>query len=271
MITVREHALAQFGRDNISDGTPMAELELVLVPLYLGHRYQAEAVSKIIAGIDYSYAVKGSGQEEKTKMVDPQLQDAAIAVLLKTLDPDFLTLPESIINLIPPVPMGYRRGREHFKIRTGISFDPITAAEVAAGTTLGFMLNPERMSRLFEQHARNSSRLSVASYFDQIATELSGFSRKTTNLQKTIAEVVEAQFIQYLIKLAADQSCHHQVRGLARRKLLEYLQGVPGASSGHSMAVLAMIDQFISDPAKYQEPLVLPMPDGSPIGCSFHF
>jgi hypothetical protein len=39
-------------------GTPMAMLEDVLVPIYLFHRYQIEAVSKVVGGLYYSYAVK---------------------------------------------------------------------------------------------------------------------------------------------------------------------------------------------------------------------
>ena len=40
----------------------MATLENVLVPLYLSHRYQLEAASKWIGGVEYNYALKGDGQ-----------------------------------------------------------------------------------------------------------------------------------------------------------------------------------------------------------------
>jgi hypothetical protein len=55
---VRAKALSQFGENNIRKGTPMAMLEDVLVPIYLFHRYQIEAVSKVVGGLYYSYAVK---------------------------------------------------------------------------------------------------------------------------------------------------------------------------------------------------------------------
>jgi hypothetical protein len=41
-----------------TQGTPMAMLEDVFVPIYLFHRYQIEAVSKVVGGLYYSYAVK---------------------------------------------------------------------------------------------------------------------------------------------------------------------------------------------------------------------
>ena len=269
MIQVRNKALSVFGRNNIPDGTPMAELERLLVPLYLGHRYQVEAVSKLIGGIQYNYAVKGGSNEMKTKIVNPLVQEAAIRVLLETLNPDFLALPESLISLIPPIPIGYQRDREHFKIRTGITFDPITIAELSASNTLRFMLNTARVNRILEQHARDPNRPSVSQYIDAIANPLAKFSRENSNLKKVIAEVIEAQFVTQLILLARDASAHHQVNGIARQRLLEYRKDAAGTNNGHSMAILSLIDQFLSDPTTFVVPESLPLPDGSPIGCTF--
>ena len=37
-------------------------MEEALVPLYLHHRYQAEATSKVVGGLYYTYALRGDGQ-----------------------------------------------------------------------------------------------------------------------------------------------------------------------------------------------------------------
>ena len=55
MMSVRDVALNRFGENNIREGAPMATLEDVLVPLYMGHRYQVEAVAKLIGGEDYTF------------------------------------------------------------------------------------------------------------------------------------------------------------------------------------------------------------------------
>ena len=47
MMRVRDVALGRFGENNIREGAPLATLEDVLVPLYMGHRYQVEAVTKL--------------------------------------------------------------------------------------------------------------------------------------------------------------------------------------------------------------------------------
>jgi hypothetical protein len=48
LMKVRAAALQRFGTANIRQGAALATLEDVLVPLYLGHRYQAEAAVKLI-------------------------------------------------------------------------------------------------------------------------------------------------------------------------------------------------------------------------------
>ena len=52
VMKVRNKALSKFGENNIRPGTPMAFLEDALVPVYLFHRYQVEAVTKLVGGMD---------------------------------------------------------------------------------------------------------------------------------------------------------------------------------------------------------------------------
>ena len=57
VLKVRQNALNRFGLNSIRNDMPMAMLEDVLVPVYLFHRYQVEAVAKQIGGMDYNYAL----------------------------------------------------------------------------------------------------------------------------------------------------------------------------------------------------------------------
>jgi len=59
VMKVRNKALSKFGENNIRPGTPMAFLEDALVPVYLFHRYQVEAVTKLVGGMDYRYSFRG--------------------------------------------------------------------------------------------------------------------------------------------------------------------------------------------------------------------
>jgi len=53
MMGVRRAALDRFGERNIKLRQPMAQMEEVLVPLYLHHRYQVTAAASPVGGIDY--------------------------------------------------------------------------------------------------------------------------------------------------------------------------------------------------------------------------
>ena len=64
LMEIRRRALDRFGERNIREGTPLSTLEDVLVPIYLLHRYQTEAVSKLVAGVDYRFALRGDGQKQ---------------------------------------------------------------------------------------------------------------------------------------------------------------------------------------------------------------
>ncbi|NCW13169.1 MAG: DUF5117 domain-containing protein [Chitinophagia bacterium] len=60
VIAVRQKSLSGFGEEAIPNGTPLSKLEDVLVPLYNYHRYQYEAVTKVIGGMNYQYCLNQS-------------------------------------------------------------------------------------------------------------------------------------------------------------------------------------------------------------------
>ena len=154
VIKVRNKALAQFGEKNIRPGMPMAMLEDVLVPVYLYHRYQLEAVTKWVGGLNYTYALRGDGQII-TKPLTKEEQLKALHAVTNCLAPEFLLLPDAIVKLIPPRPSGYGFTRELFKKRTGLAFDALSPAETAADFPLSFLFNTERINRMVEYEAAN--------------------------------------------------------------------------------------------------------------------
>jgi hypothetical protein len=150
---VRGRGLAAFGTGSIREGEHLASLEEVLVPLYLHHRYQVEAAAHTLGGVDYSYALRGDGQTPRRR-VAPEDQREALDALLATLDPEFLAVPERILEVIPPRAFGMADG-ETFGKRTSPVFDPLGVAASSARFTLQFLLQPERLARLVEHHARD--------------------------------------------------------------------------------------------------------------------
>src|SRR5437588_8756588 len=153
LMQVRAAALKRFGENNIREGAPLATVEDVLVPLYMLHRFQVEAASKLVGGMDYTFALRGDG-ETPTQIVAPAEQRRALSAVLATLKPEVLALPEILLEMIPPRPPGCEREREHFKTRTSPAFDAFAPAEAAAQHALRFLFNPDRAARLIEFHSR---------------------------------------------------------------------------------------------------------------------
>ncbi|WP_158944009.1 zinc-dependent metalloprotease, partial [Granulicella sp. S190] len=96
ILTIRTAALARFNENAITTGTPMAQLEDTLVPLYLLHRYQTEATIKEIGGLDYRYNLRGDNQPNP-EIVSGAEQKKALTAVLRTLTPETLTLPEPLL------------------------------------------------------------------------------------------------------------------------------------------------------------------------------
>jgi hypothetical protein len=277
LMKVRAAALRRFGENNIPEGAPLATIEDVLVPIYMLHRYQVEAASKFVGGMDYTFALRGD-RETPTHIVAPAEQRRALAAVLATLKPDVLALPERLLKTIPPRPPDYRRGREHFKIRTGPVFDALAPAESAAQHTLQFLFNPERAARLVEFHARDNANPGLEEVLDAV---LAATWKAPTGAgyPAEIARVVDDVALYDLMVLAANQKASGQVRAIASLKLdgLKSWLTAPrqstkdGAEHAHHFYAASQIAQFQKDPKRLDLTPPSEPPDGPPLGTEEEF
>jgi len=271
VMRVRAAALARFGEANLRAGAPLATLEDVLVPLYLMHRYQVEAASKLVGGVDYSFALRGDGQLA-TRPVPAAEQRRALAAVLATITPDALAVPEPVLALIPPRPPSYPRGREHFKLHTSPVFDALAPAEAAAQHTLRFLFAPERAARLIEQHARTPDSPGLDEVLGAI-TSATWKARREPGLRGELARVVDQVVLVDLIGLSRSDAASPQTRAIATLELSQLRAWIAAAlartKDPAERAHLAYAEQQIAelqrDPKRLPPPPAEP-PDGPPIG-----
>jgi hypothetical protein len=268
IMTIRAAALARFGANAIRPGSPVAQLEDTLVPLYLLHRYQTEAAIKEIGGLDYRYQVRGDGQAGPAvvKTVD---QRKALSAVLKTLAPGFLTLPEPLLRQFPPRPPGFERTRESLPSNTGLTFDPIAAAECAADMTLAGLFDAQRTSRLAEYHARDSKNPSFTELIDAVLAAVRPAQSDSAALPETLAGLVQqavyARAVEALLGLAANAHASVKVHAIAYAKLHEIRQQ-SDPKSATAMYLSHRIEQFERDPARFTPAPPIEPPPGMPIG-----
>ncbi|HEY6621442.1 MAG TPA: zinc-dependent metalloprotease [Steroidobacteraceae bacterium] len=266
IMKIRSAALARFGENAIPEGAPLATLEDTLVPLYLMHRYQTEAAIKIIGGLDYRYQVRGDGQMNAA-IVSPDEQKKALSAVVKTLSAGTLTLPESILKLFPPRPPDFERTHESLPAHTGVTFDPIAAAESAADLVLEILFNPERAARLVEYHARANTP-SLVEVIDAALQINRSDLKAAGSHQEYEAEVqaaVYARTVEALLTLAADPKDSLEVRAITYAKL-EDLRRRSNANSPLETYLIHRIKQFQDDPAKFVAAKPIEAPPGMPIG-----
>jgi hypothetical protein len=274
VMKVRKIALDRFSENNIPMGTPMAALEEALVPIYFFHRYQLEAASKLLGGMYYTYALRGDGQKV-SELISPEEQRRALSALLQTLQPGALALPEKLLETIPPRAYGMGRSRELVNIRTGVTFDPLAAAEASANMTVGLLLHPERAARLIEYHARDRNYPGLAVVLDQLLN--STFRKETLPGYKgEIRRTVNMVVLYHLMQLTADEKTSSQVKAIAFFKLDELNRWLSKKvkkvkdenQRAHYRFAVARIEKFLKDPGQITLPQPSQPPAGAPIGST---
>jgi hypothetical protein len=270
-LAVRNLALSEFGLRNLPNGAPVADLRRALVPIYLFHRYEIDAVGKSIGGIDFAYPVKGDGHES-AKPVDGAHQRRAIAALVDLLDPKLYDLPDGLLDLLTAQQSGEPDKQfttEIFRSQTGPLFDVGTAADVAVDMAIGNLLHPTRLNRVAELNRRDSNLPGVKDIADQMIARFSkqpGLSPRLETINRRIQTRVAVQ-----MRVSANDKRIGPIAAAALDEVLKQwaarLKTEPGAHSAylaglitdHSEAGAKRLAQLAREPDA--------IPPGMPIGA----
>ena len=269
LLSIRRNSIANFSKDNIKSNQPYSVLEDVFVPLYFLHRYQTEGVTKVIGGLDYTYAIKDDGNTI-VKRIPGKLERKALVSIIKTLSVEELAIPKKILNLFPPRAFNYGRTRESFKSKTGVAFDPFGAVETASAMTLGLLLHPERVTRLVQHKSLDSSQLGLVEVLDDLIANSFQKSYKDSYYQE-LQNIVNYQVLNHLFHLSSNKDMYWQVNAIVNDKIdkissLLNNSKTPGIQKIYHKAMIKMISNFKKSPAKFKKPITPKIPDGSPIG-----
>ncbi len=271
LLSIRKTAIANFSTDNIKSKEPYSVLEDVFVPLYFLHRFQTEAVAKIIGGLVYNYAVKG-GNQKVVQRVSGKTERKALQSLLKTINVYEIAIPKEKLSLFPPRAFGYNRSRESFKSKNGVEFDPFGAVATASEMTFSLLLHPQRASRLILHKSLNSNQLGLDEMIDKIIAKTFKMQHQK-NYDRELQNIVNQQFLQQLFLLGSSEQTHPQVKAIVYAKLTEivrFLRGkkTKGVQKMFDNQLKTSIANFIKNPEAFKKISVPKIPDGSPIGMN---
>ncbi len=274
ILELRQQAISNFSKDNIKSYQPYSVLEDVFVPLYFYHRFQVEAATKVIGGLDYNYAVKGD-EQLTSKPIDVAMQRETLDAILKTLDGETLVIPKEKLGLFPPRAFGYNRSRESFKGKTGVAFDPLSAANTASDMTLKYLLHPQRANRLVLQKSLDDNQMSLEDVIDKLLKHSFGKKHDDSYLSE-IQQQINTNVLKYLMNLAVSEESYFQVKAIANKFISsivgDYLYDKKEGNRYASQYGM-MIREFSQRPEKFKLEASPKIPDGSPIGsgvCNYN-
>ena len=268
VLKVREKAMSQFSEQAIRMNTPLSKLEDVLVPVYNYHRYQLEATCKLIGGMNYSYGVRGD-QQQTPQVLPNAMQEKALKAALDCLSPDLLTMPDKIMKMIPPRPPMYYGVGELFVKRTGMSFDPLAAAEALTDFELGFLFHPERANRLAQFKAQANTM-----GWDDVLDAIINKTWKTS-LQKGLKAEVQLQtqhmVLTWLLSLSQNEDANYIVKSICfdrLQSLKQYAEQMKKTNVSLKAHYGYAIER-INKPKDILQPQHKEIPPGAPIGCDW--
>ncbi|MFK8013439.1 MAG: zinc-dependent metalloprotease [Marinicellaceae bacterium] len=264
VLKIRQIAINNFGINTIKSGEDLFKLEQIFTPIYLFHRYQTEAVVKLIAGVDYRYALKGE-ENIKNQFVNEKTQKQAINALMQTLDAEQLAIPEDLLELLLPPPSGSYRSREHFKSRTGLNFDALGTVEVAAKETLRKLLHPHRANRMIEHHARDESLPSL-NYLLQTLINNTWKKSSKNSYQQQVQNSINSATLDALMNLASHEDSSLLTVSITQKNILDLGKLLKKQKSALAQHAHRKIQKFMLEGKVISNKKSLPTPPGSPIG-----
>ncbi|MBI3712237.1 MAG: zinc-dependent metalloprotease [Burkholderiales bacterium] len=276
LMRVRQKALQQFSLAVLPPQRQLGELEARLVPIYLLHRYQVEAVARLIAGASYEYGQAQDANQARvqagTQAVPAAVQRLAVQKMLSSLRAEQLALPQNVLDIVTPPSEGYGRSPEYFQGKMNVTFDPLSAVQAAAAHSCQFLLDPSRLNRLAWQHARDAKMPDASEMMRNLFAQT--WQRSSISAQIVAGEAVQMAanwvVLDGVLLLLNEGRLHAQVDAQVRhslRELASWLQtnhGNAGQSVSRKQA-LDTITQYLRDPNSVKLRPLPVIPPGAPI------
>ena len=264
LIKVRDLALKNIDLENLINGESYDRIEDILVPIYMLHRFQIESAAKAIGGVDYLYFVKNK-DNDKVKFVDSKLQKESLKSLLNVLNPKNLVLPNNLIQILSPRSFRNPRTRENFESNTGVTFDYINASSSIINHTLTFLMNPERINRIYQQNMFGENILMLKDYLTIISNSIFS-NKKMSPYESSINKNTSSLFLDHLFLTFNNSNTNDLSKSVILSSIMNTKEKLSSNLNDYNSFLVNKINGFIDNPDKYIPVEKTKIPDGSPIG-----
>ncbi len=265
---VRRLLIDRFDERAAQPGQPLAVLNRRFAHVYLHHRYALEGAVKYIGGMEFGYALRGE-DTEPTRIIPAAEQRRALRMVLASLEPAELDIPDRIASLIPPVPHGYDSDLTLISGPAGPVLDPLATAHSLAQEIVDNLLHPQRAARVASFHARDATLPSLDEVLTALTTATWNAPATANRRHGALRRSTQRAALDGMLDLAGSRDATPEVRAITElhlQRLRERLVATPVLSSeerAHRAAARRDIELYLEgrdDRARRPRPEAIRLP-----------
>lgn len=276
-MAARRLMLAQYGPGILQAGEPMGALrDMRLWMTYLHHRWAIEAGLGYVGGMYHNLAVKGEALPA-TAIVPAALQREVLTLLLETIAPPNLAMPETLLAHLTPSP-----GANLEDMGGDYAFDHLRAARILSAMVLEPLFEPARAARLVAFADRQPGTLSLPEVVDAVLAQTWRAPAAPAG-QGALRRVTERVALDAMMMLGAHADTTPEVRAYVLDQIAALGASLPKPSDADPLAAAHLrqaardITRYLENPAAHAPKSIMPgwgsrprsrypLPPGPPLG-----
>ena len=231
-IEQRKVLIKDYGPGVLRPGEPYGNLRGIrLWMVYLHHRWAIDAGVRYIGGMYQNIVVKGETLPP-TEIVPAGKQREILGLLLNTLEPETLAIPEPLLaSLTNPVEQTPRAASgpdlENFEMATGYAFDQLSAARTVAGLVFQQLFEPDKAARLISFADRQPDALTLPETIEMCSRKVWGAPAQSA-MNKSLQRQTQRIFVEELMTLGASPAATPDVRAVVTAAVISLHATVAG-------------------------------------------
>jgi hypothetical protein len=219
VIAQRSILVKNYGPNVLREGEPYGNLRgMRMWMVYLHHRWGIDSGVRYIGGMYQNIVVKGESIPP-TEIVPAAKQREILGLLLETVEPDNLAIPEPLLQTLTnavengPRNPGGGPDLENMAMATGYAFDQLSAARTLAGLVFDQLFEADKANRLISFADRQTNALTLPEVIDACVKKVFETPAQTA-VNRSLQRQTQRVFAEALMTLGATTAATPDVKAV---------------------------------------------------------
>jgi hypothetical protein len=201
-LAARRIMIDHYGPALLKSGEPLGALrDIRLWMVYLHHRYAIESGLKYVGGLLQNISVKDEAHPlPPTQFIPAKEQREVLSLLMESIEPQSLELPESLLTELTPDPQ-----RNLEDLSTDDVFDQLRAARILAALVIEPLFDGERAARMVALGARQPDTLTFPEMVDTVLAHTWKVTPGANSQQRALLRVSQDVTLQSMMILGGSR------------------------------------------------------------------